>query len=244
MPVEHSRALPAAVVAGGFAVLARVLRSVTDGGAILGAGIAFLFMNAAGLTGFVPILVVFLLTWLATRWRAERKRNAGVAEGAGGRRASQVLANLGAAGLCALAATMFPGQLELLMAGAMAALAEAAADTVSSEVGQGSATQPLLILGLARAPVGTNGAISVEGTLAGCIAASIVAWAGAFSNIMPLRWSPVIALAGTAGMLFDSFLGAAFENKGLMGNDAVNFVSTIFAADFALLAILASRIGR
>jgi len=33
-------------------------------------------------------------------------------------------------------------------------------------------------------------------------------------------------------------LGAGFENRGKMGNDAVNFVSTVFAADLALLAVM------
>jgi uncharacterized membrane protein len=47
---------------------------------------------------------------------------------------------------------------------------------------------------------------------------------------------PVIALAAIAGMLFDSVLGATFENRGRMGNDSVNFVSTVCAADLALLA--------
>jgi uncharacterized membrane protein len=49
------------------------------------------------------------------------------------------------------------------------------------------------------------------------------------------KWVPVIAIAGAAGMIFDSFLGATWENAGRMGNNAVNFVSTVFAADIALL---------
>jgi uncharacterized membrane protein len=87
--------------------------------------------------------------------------------------------------------------------------------------------------------------MSLEGTLAGCIAASIVAWSSSFSNILPLRWSPVVALAGTAGMFLDSILGATLENPGWMGNDSVNFVSTVFAADLALMVMLvAGNAGR
>ena len=238
---EHPSALPAAVVAVGFALLARLMRAVTDGGALVGAVIAFLLMSACGLAGFLPLLAVFLLTWLATRWRADRKASIGVAEHRGGRRASQVLANLGAAGLCAWAAAAFSDQNAILLAAGMAALAEAAADTVSSEIGQGTGSTPRLIVGLAAVPPGTNGAISLEGTLAGCIAASVVAWVAAFSNIIPLRWTPLIAFAGVLGMIFDSVLGALFENRDRMGNDSVNFVSTIFAADLSLLALVALR---
>ncbi len=48
---------------------------------------------------------------------------------------------------------------------------------------------------------------------------------------------PVITVAGIAGMLFDSVLGGTWENRGAMGNDSVNFVSTVFAADLALVAV-------
>jgi uncharacterized membrane protein len=89
--------------------------------------------------------------------------------------------------------------------------------------------------------VGTNGAISLEGTLGGCIAAGLVAGTAAFSGVMEWRWAPIVAMAGIAGMLFDSVLGAAFENDGRLGNNSVNFVSTIFAADLALLAAVTLR---
>jgi uncharacterized protein (TIGR00297 family) len=236
--LPHSSALPAAVVALGFAVLARVMGAVTDGGAIAGALVAFVLITAGGLTAFLPLLAVFLVTLLATRWRSERKRSLGVAERHGGRRASQVLANLGAAGLCSVGAILFPQQSRELMIGAMAVLAEAAADTVSSEAGQGAASKPRMVLGFQAATVGTNGAISLQGTLAGAVAASAVAWTASLFGVIAGRWAPTVALMGTVGMLFDSVLGAAFENDGKMGNDSVNFVSTVFAADLALLAVV------
>jgi uncharacterized protein (TIGR00297 family) len=226
------------VVSLGFALLARGLGSVTDGGALAGAVIAFLLMWAAGLAAFLPLVAVFVVTLLATRWRSERKRNLGVAERRSGRSASQVVANLGAAGLCAGAAAIYPQHSEILFVGAVAAMAEAAADTVSSEAGQAVTTQPRMITGFRPAPTGTNGAISLEGTLAGCIAASLIAWTGTFFGIVPWIAAPVITMAGTLGMLFDSVLGATLENGGKMGNDSVNFVSTVFAADLALVAVL------
>ncbi len=207
----------------------------------MGALIAFLLMYAAGLWAFLPLFALLLLTMLATRWGAERKSTLGVAERAGGRNARQVVANLGAAGLCALTAAAFSRQSAILMIGAVAVLAEAAADTVSSEVGQALPTQPRLILGFAPVPPGTNGAISLEGSFAGCIAASLVAWTASLAGVVSWRWAPLITLAGILGMLFDSVLGASFENRGDMGNDSVNFVSTVFAADLALVAAFLLR---
>jgi uncharacterized protein (TIGR00297 family) len=231
-------------VAIGFAMLARLMGTVTDGGAMAGVLVAFVLMVSAGFSGLVPLLTLFALTVVSTRIGYARKQRLGVAERRRGRKASQVLANLSAAALCALPVVWLPKFSGVLLLAAMAALAEAAADTVSSELGQATASSAYMITDFRPAAIGTNGAISVEGTLSGCIAASIVAWASAFAGIVPWQWTPIVALAGVGGMFLDSVLGATWENAGKMGNDSVNFVSTVFAADLALVAaVVGERIG-
>ncbi|MGA2690459.1 MAG: hypothetical protein ABSE85_20545 [Candidatus Korobacteraceae bacterium] len=64
----HARGLPAAVLAIGFALLARVMGAVTDGGAMAGVLAAFVLMLAGGFAGFSPLLTLFLLTMISTRW--------------------------------------------------------------------------------------------------------------------------------------------------------------------------------
>jgi uncharacterized protein (TIGR00297 family) len=226
------------VVAIGFAVLARAMGSVTDGGALVGVLVAFVLMAAAGFAGFVPLVVVFLLTVLSTRWGYARKLRLGVAERKRGRTGAQVWANLGAATLCAAPLIWFPELSEMLLVGAMAALAEAAADTVSSEMGQATARSAYMITDFRDVPIGTNGAISVEGTISGSVAACIVSWVAAASGLVDWHWTPVIAFAGIGGMFLDSVMGATWENSGRLGNNAVNFVSTVFAADVALIAVM------
>jgi uncharacterized membrane protein len=39
--------------------------------------------------------------------------------------------------------------------------------------------------------------------------------------------------AGIGGLVFDSWLGATVERRGWLGNDLVNFSSTVFAAGVA-----------
>jgi uncharacterized membrane protein len=51
-----------------------------------------------------------------------------------------------------------------------------------------------------------------------------------------------ISFAGAVfGLFFDSLLGATLERRGWLNNDAVNFLSTVSAAAFALgvLAVMA-----
>ena len=181
----QARGLPAAVVAIGFAVMARAMGAVTDGGALAGVLVALGPDAGRRFRRLRPLATVFLLTAITTRWGYARKQTLGVAERGRGRTASQVFANLWAAALCALPVIWFPQFSDVLLLAAMAALAEAAADTVSSEVGQATANSAYMITDFRAAAIGTNGAISVEGTLSGCIAASIVAWVSAYFGIVP-----------------------------------------------------------
>jgi uncharacterized protein (TIGR00297 family) len=211
-----------------------MVRGVTTGGAVAGAAVCFALLWAAGLAGFAGLLTVIVLTWVATRFGYKRKQRLGTAEARTGRSALQVLANLGTAAACAvLYSTLWPDR-RLLIAMA-AALAEAAADTVSSEMGQALGGVPRLITTWKKVEPGTDGAVTWAGTMDGATAAIAVALVFALSRTLSWRSFAVCAAAGVAGMIFDSVLGATVERRRLLGNNAVNFSSTTFAAALAFL---------
>ena len=213
-----------------FAVFGRAVRGVTSRGAVGGAGVCFTLIIAAGPSGFAALLVVFVLTWLATRYGYARKQSLGTAERRTGRTAAQVLANLGVASICAVL-YIFIGKDARLLIALIAALAEAAADTVSSEIGKAIGGVPRLITNWKRVAAGTDGAITVAGTAAGFVAAIAVSLAGVAG------WHAVLTCvaAGVIGMMSDSFLGATVERRGLLDNNAVNFFSTAIAAMIGFL---------
>jgi uncharacterized protein (TIGR00297 family) len=217
-----------------FAALGRAVRGVTTAGAIAGATICFALLWAAGIGAFAALLTVFLLTWIATRIGYSRKQHLGTAEARTGRDALQVFANLGMAAGCTVVYATFRPDPRLLVAMA-AALAEAAADTVSSEIGQAVGGTPRLITTWRKVTPGTDGAITLAGTLAGATAAVAVAFVCALAHIFAWKSLAVCAAAGVAGMLFDSLLGATLERRRVLGNNAVNFASTIIAAVLAFL---------
>ena len=254
-----SFAFPAIVAAGisiGFALIVRTVRAATPGGSICGGMICFLITLWTGLftqsilrTGLTPLILLFALTFVSTRAGRARKVRSGLAESRRGRSAAQVVANLSVAALSvsppaasAASWSMPPccawgiaevSVLQMVKVICVAALVEATADTVSSEIGQAFGGEPVLILGLRRVEPGTDGAVTFVGSIAGIAAGALVAIAGGWAMHLSAGAILISVGAGIAGLFFDSILGATVERRGWIGNDLVNFTSTLFAAALA-----------
>ena len=228
------------------------VRAATAAAALAGMGITASLMFATASfpylpwkTALVPVLTVLILTSLATRLGHKQKERLRTAESRTGRKASQVGANLGFA---ALISNVFVqswlvehgwGHAPLLvLAPGLAALSEAAADTVSSELGQVLSGHPRMITTFRKAEPGIDGAISLGGSAMGIIASAAVAAAGSWAigggtPMFMISWA-----GGVFGLFFDSLLGATLERRCWVNNDAVNFLSTAGAAVIALLLLL------
>jgi uncharacterized protein (TIGR00297 family) len=218
----------ALVASATFAVLAYTVRGVTRSGSVVGACICFLLYVTVGFRALALLLIVFILTWLTTRFGYSSKQRMGTAEARTGRTGSQVLANLGVATACAVLYALEHHAVFILAMSA--AFSEAAADTVSSEIGQAARNNAYLITTWKAVPAGTNGGISLPGTIGGISAAAIVSLFCATSALLSWKWSALSALAGALGMIADSFLGALLEQRRLLSNNAVNFLGTLVAA--------------
>lgn len=232
------------------------LRAATPAAAVAGALITanLMFSTAAfpyepWRTAMVPVLAVSLLAFGATRVGRSQKERLGTAEQRKGRSAAQIAANLGLAALVSndAAQTWLNDSRWLaqaptaLVAAALAALAEAAADTVSSEIGQVLGGRPRMLTTLRAVEPGTDGAVSLAGTLAGMVAAVVVSALGAAALRGNAELFSVSCAGGVFGLFFDSLLGATFEQAGWLNNDAVNFLSTASAAGFALMMMAVVR---
>ena len=74
--------------------------------------------------------------------------------------------------------------------------------------------------------MGTDGGITVAGTLAGVAGAAGLSLLGRFVGLTPVRATLPILLAGLSGNLLDSYLGATLQRRGWMSNETVNFANT------------------
>jgi uncharacterized protein (TIGR00297 family) len=225
-PPSGQRFLTALAITAGFAVLAWFAGGVNFSGALAGSAVAFI-MAVRDLRMFLALLIVFAVTLVATRVGHARKQQLRTAEPAGGRTAAQAMANLGIAALVvAIAGAGWPVL-------ALAALAEAAADTSSSEMGMAFPGKTLLVTNFKAVPAGTDGGISLFGTVAALAGAASVAVAAAATGLVGVSQMATIILAGFFGTVIDSLLGAVFERRGWLDNDLVNLISTAAAAGMA-----------
>jgi uncharacterized protein (TIGR00297 family) len=241
--------LGAAAAAVVFAAIGYLIRGVSLSGAVAGAVAAFLLLNFGGTGAFAALVAVFVITWLGTRAGFRRKLRLGIAESRRGRDAFQVVANLGVAAACAAISRVphpnpilawvgvFPN---LALTSCMAALAEATADTISSECGEAWSERAYLITSLRAVPPGTDGAISLPGTLAGAVAAALIGVVASLTGVLSAAGAVVAAAAGFIGSLVDSVLGATAERRGMLGNNGVNFLSTLAAAVLAGVLLYAT----
>ena len=232
---RHHALLPILLATFCLAIFAWMIRGVTVGGAAAGFVVTLVLSLAGGLAMFAAVVLVFVLTYIATKFRRSRKQALAIAERSAGRDAAQVFANLGAAALMAALAQLRQSY-RYLMVASVAALAETVCDTVSSEAGKALARNPRLIVSWQPVSAGTDGAISLPGTFLGILAGALIGVQTVATHILTPQFALIAVCAGIIGMLVDSFLGATLERRGWLTNNAVNLASTTCSAVLAAMA--------
>jgi uncharacterized protein (TIGR00297 family) len=221
-----------------LAILFTALGSVDRSGAVTGAALGTLTWACGGGRAFAVMAAFFLLGTGATQLGRRRKERRGVAqEHKGTRSARHALANCGVAAY--LAVLMATATAPALYAMAfVCAYATAAFDTVSSEIGQAWGGRPVMITTLRRVEIGTDGALTLLGTVSGLLAAMAIGFLAVRLGLITPGLQTPVAVAAFAGSTADSLLGATLERRGLLDNDAVNFSNTLIGALAGLVAPL------
>ena len=220
------------VVAGAAGGLRIVRPSGVAAGFVLGTFVwAF-----GGAPAYALLWIFFAAGTLATRFGRKRKEAMGKAEKAGGRRgAANVLANVTVAAFFIAAGALAPAPSAVFRVAATAAFATALMDTIGTEVGQAVRSATVLLPDFRRAAPGTDGAVSVAGTLAGLLGALLLAGSAQAMGWIAPAGVAVAALAAVAGTVVESLLGRAGASWRVSNGHVLNFVNTLAGAGVALL---------
>jgi uncharacterized protein (TIGR00297 family) len=221
---------PAAVPGLGVLAVVALALAAWAGGAFDGRGAATgVVLALAALVGGGPAVLGLLVLFVMSGTAAGRFRRRRLRQGPDpARGARNALANGAVAAACGLAAAFSVGRWPVLALSA--ALAAATADTVGGEIGQAVGGPTRRVSDGRRVAPGTDGGVSWAGSAATLASAALVAGAGVLGGLLCGSEGLLVAAAGVAGAAVDSLLGATLERRGLLDNEAVNFLATLTAA--------------
>ncbi|NMG22756.1 TIGR00297 family protein [Brasilonema bromeliae] len=202
-----------------------------------------------GWEGYVVVMFYFLVGSLITRVGMAQKEAQGIAEKRSGARGPEnVWGSALTAALCALGVwatssgilptpqNLHPTPATLLLLGYVASFSTKLSDTCASEIGKAYGKSTFLITTLQPVPRGTEGAVSLEGTLAGAIASlaqAFLGWTVGLIDLVGVFWCVVAAFIATN---LESVIGATLQSRfSWLTNEVVNIFNTLIGASTAIL---------
>lgn len=214
---------------------------LTNAGLLNACLLGVLIWGTLGFPGYVVVMFYFLVGSAVTRIGMAEKEAAGIAEKRSGARGPENVWGSALTGsLFAIGIMVLPKFAPLLLLGYVASFATKLADTCGSEVGKAYGKQTYLITTLQPVARGTEGAVSLEGTLAGVvgsIAIALVAWGVGLITLTGVAFCVAAAFIGTN---LESVIGATLQSKfDWMTNEVVNIFNTLIGASSAVLLALA-----
>ncbi|MHC5723669.1 MAG: TIGR00297 family protein [Nostoc sp.] len=212
--------------------------------------LAILIWGTLGWQGYVVVMFYFLVGSGVTRIGMAQKEAEGIAEKRSGARGPENVWGSALTGaLCALGVGLINSGFfvpspqflvlnpqSLLLLGYVASFSTKLADTTASEVGKAYGKSTFLITTFQPVPRGTEGAVSLEGTLAGIVASvaiAFVGWAVGLIDLLGVAWCVLAAFIATN---IESVIGATLQSKYTwLTNEVVNIFNTLIGAIAAVL---------
>ncbi|AFY67831.1 protein of unknown function DUF92 transmembrane [Geitlerinema sp. PCC 7407] len=237
--------LVGALLNGVLAAIALVApkKLLTPAGLLHGYILGVLIWGTLGWAGYAVVMFYFLVGSGVTRIGMAEKEAAGIAEKRSGARGPENVWGSALVGtLCALGVWLSQGwgagdpQLAaLLLLGYVASFSTKLSDTCASEVGKAYGKRTFLITTLQPVARGTEGAVSLEGTLAGVVASVAIALVGWGVGLISAWGLLGCAIAAFIATNLESVIGATLQTRILwLTNELVNILNTLIGAVAAI----------
>jgi uncharacterized protein (TIGR00297 family) len=215
---------------------------LTPAGLIHAWGLGVIVWGTLGWRGYGVVMFYFLSGSAVTRIGMAQKEAAGIAEKRGGARGPEnVWGSAFTATICAIgvAAIKFgwldPGWESLFLLGYVASFATKLADTTASEVGKAYGKSTFLITTLKPVPRGTEGAISLEGTVAGIVGGILISLVAYGLGMITFTGVIICTIASFVATNLESVIGATLQEQlDWLTNELVNVINTIIGAVVAI----------
>ena len=225
---------------GVLIALAQRVPLLTRAGWCHAAILGTILWGCLGWQGWTAVVLYLALGSLVTKVGFQQKQRQGLAEARGGRRSpANVWGSAAVGAVLALLIGSGLGPKPLLLVGFSASFAAKLADTFGSEIGKRYGRTTVLITTLRRVPPGTEGAVSLEGTLASAIGSLVMTAVVVAVQLVPagpVAW--LVAGVGLLATLLESLLGALLQERTpWLTNELVNAIQTGVAAVLAMAAV-------
>ena len=192
-----------------------------------------ILLGAFGWNGWLSVVIYLVLGSLVTRLGFKKKKLSGLAEGRDGRRGPENV--WGSAGTGAILAILFELNIanpDIILLAFAASFTAKLADTFGSEIGKRWGRKTVLITSFKPVEAGTDGGITIEGTLASLLGSICMVFFMILLDFVPFNLIALLVISiGFISTLMESYLGAIFQNKiSFLSNEIINFIQTSFAA--------------
>ena len=213
---------------------------MTKGGWISAGILGSILWGCLSWQGWMSVVIYLLFGSIVTKIGYKFKIEQGIAEKRGGRRGPENVWGSAASGLFLAMMTKFnAANVFLLKVGFAASFAAKLADTFGSEIGKRFGKDTYLITSLKKVERGTEGGISLEGTLASIFGSIVMTFIMLCLSIISTKSQFIIvAVSGFLATLSESIIGAKFQNKYKLSNEIVNAMQTSIASVFAIFALI------
>jgi len=236
---------------------------LTPAGQLHGWLLGVIIWGSLGWQGYAVVMFYFLVGSGVTRIGKAQKEAEGIAEKRSGARGpenvwgSALTAAICAVGVLALSILgdtggilgdtgNFLGEtgkmpvpqdlISLLLLGYAASFCTKLSDTCASEIGKAYGKHTFLITTLQPVPRGTEGAVSLEGTIAGIVGSILMALVSWAVGLIDLTGIMVCVIAAFIATNIESVIGATVQSQfEWLTNEVVNFFNTLIGAIAAIV---------
>ncbi len=222
---------------------------LTDAGQFHGWLLGVIIWGCLGWQGYAVVMFYFLVGSGVTRIGKAQKEAEGIAEKRSGTRGpenvwgSALTATFCAVGVLALSILGETGKMpvpqdliSLLLLGYAASFCTKLSDTCASEIGKAYGSRTFLITTLGPVPRGTEGAVSLEGTIAGIVGSILMALVSSAVGLIDLTGIIFCVVAAFIATNIESLIGATIQSKfEWLTNEVVNFFNTLIGAIAAIV---------